>query len=375
MGHLAGGIAHDFNNILAVILGYTELANGYNSEDKNGKIDGYLKQIKTAGDRATALIAQLQTFGSQTGKEIKSSIDIKSIVEEVNKLIEETFPATILINLELGESIPAIDADPVQLHQVIMNLFVNARDAIEGHGQITVKLEREHMNGALCHSCQQQFDGDFVTLSVSDNGAGIEPSTREHIFEPFYTTKAAGKGTGMGLSIVHGIVHEVDGHIQLESEFGKGTTLSIFFPVSTLTEELSEEDRVDKNRCEQEGICSSVMVVDDEFSIARYLEEMFTMQGYRVSMFTDSRDALQAFQKDPDAYDIVISDQTMPIMTGLEMTRKMLQLRSDLPVILCTGYSDSLTETNVKVAGVKTILHKPIDTTRLLQEMHRLIKH
>ena len=373
IGHLVGGISHDFNNLLATVLGFVELARMCDIEDKSGRLDGYLENIQMAGKRATDLVAQLMVFTHQTGKSIKSSIDIKPVIKEVIRLIKETFPATISINVELDKSISTIDVDPVQLHQVIMNLCVNARDAIEGHGQITIKLDHEQVSEALCDSCKQDFNGDFVTLSFKDDGAGIEPEHLEHIFESFYTTKEVGKGTGFGLSTVHDIVHEVGGHIQLESEVGKGTTFRMFFPVSTQMEGAVDENSDDEDICENEGDGFHLMVVDDEHSIARYLEELLTMCGYQVTMFTDSQNALEALQKTPDAYDLIISDQTMPIMTGLEMAQKMLQLHPDLPVIICSGYSDSLTETNAKMAGVKAVLYKPIDTNRLLQEICRLV--
>jgi len=372
IGHLVGGIAHDFNNILSIILGYTELPALTGYDNKDGKFEEYINQIRTAGLRGRDLISQIMTLSRKPHEQAEFSVDIKPLVKEVITLVEQTFPATVLIDAELDESISPIVVELTQLHQVVVNLLINSRDAIAGHGQITVKLKQEHLKPTICNSCKENFEGDFVVLTITDNGTGIEQKQLEKIFELFYTTKEVGKGTGIGLAMVHNIVHESRGHILIESVVGQGTTFKIFFPVSGLTEKSLEENAIESLNSERDESKPTIMLVDDEESLVEYLNELLSSNGYRVNPFTNSLDALQAFQNAPDAYDLVVTDQVMPYMTGAEMAEKMLQLRSNLPVILCSG-NHSLSDDFIKMLGVKVILQKPVPANKLLHEIKNLI--
>jgi len=374
VGHLVGGVAHDFNNILSVILGYTELSVLTEFENKDGQLEFYINQIRTAGLRGRDLISQIMKISRKSHEQTEFSVNIKPLVKEVIQLVEQTFPATVLIEVELDDTISPVVVELTQLHQVVMNLLINSRDAIAGHGRIAVTLKQEYVKSAVCDSCKQNFEGDFVILTIDDNGAGIEKKHLEKIFELFYTTKEVGKGTGIGLAMVQDIVHESRGHLLIESVVGQGTTFKIFFPVSELMEKSFEENELEGIRNENVDVEPMIMVVDDEKSLVEYLNELLSNNGYRVSQFTDSLDALQAFKDAPDAYDLVVTDQVMPHMTGAEMAEKMLQLRSNLPVILCSG-NHSLSDDFIKMLGVKVILQKPVPANELLHKIKKLIIH
>lgn len=374
IGHLAGGIAHDFNNILSIILGYTELSILSEFDNKDGNIENYINQIRIAGLRGQDLVSQIMKFSRKSDEQLEFSVDIKPLVKEVIKLVEETFPATVIIDTELEETTPAIVVDLTLLHQVLVNLLVNSRDAIDGHGRIVVKLSQEQVKDVVCNSCKQPFTGDFVVITISDRGAGIDAKDLDEIFKLFYTTKEVGKGTGLGLSMVHDIVHGSSGHILIESVVGQGTTFKIFIPISELKEQTTEYGEVDFISNEKIGYKPTIMVVDDEAPLAHYLNELLLNNGYQVSLFTDSQEALQAFQATPDAYDLVITDQVMPHMTGAEMAEKMLQLQSNLPVIICSG-NHTLSSDFIKKLGVKKLLQKPVSARELLLEIKNLISH
>ena len=372
IGHLVGGIAHDFNNILSIILGYTELPALTGYDNKDGKFEEYINQIRTAGLRGRDLISQIMKSGRKSNEQAEFSVDTKPLVKEVIRLVEQTFPATIIIDAELDEFISPVVVELTQLHQVIVNLLINSRDAIVGHGRITIKLEQQQIKSVVCNSCKETFEGNFVVLTITDNGAGIEQKQLERIFELFYTTKEVGKGTGIGLAMVHDIVHESRGHILIESVVGQGTTFKIFFPVSGLLEKTVEENENESLSSERDDIKLSLMLVDDEASLVEYLNTLLTSNGYRVTRFTNSLDALAAFQDAPDDYDLVLTDQVMPHMTGAEMAEKMLRLRANLPVILCSG-NHSLSDEFIKMLGVKVILQKPVPAKQLLAEIKSIL--
>ena len=374
IGHLAGGIAHDFNNILSIILGYADLSILSKFDNKDGNIENNINQIRIAGLRGQDLVSQIMKFSRKSDEQLEFSVDIKPLVKEVIKLVEETFPATVIIDTELEDTVPAIVIELTLLHQVLVNLLVNSRDAIDGHGRIVVKLSQEQVKDVVCNSCKQPFTGDFVVLSISDNGAGIDAKDLDEIFNLFYTTKEAGKGTGLGLSMVHDIVHESRGHILIESVVGQGTTFKIFFSVSELKEKIPKYSKVDITANEEVDCKPTIMVVDDEAPLAHYLNELLSNKGYQVSLFTDSQEALQAFQTNPDAYDLVVTDQVMPHLTGAEMAEKMLQLHSNLPVIICSG-NHTLSSDVIKKLGIKKLLQKPISARDLLDEIKSLINH
>lgn len=366
IGHIAGGIAHDFNNILTIILGYTDLISLSSEEAKTNKLDEYTEQIREAGFRGQDLISQIMKFTRKSDEQLEYSVDIKPPIEGVVRLVEETFPATIKIDTDLEEIESLVVIEITQLHQILVNLLVNARDAINVHGRIEVKLKQEKVSSVICDSCKKNFEGEYIVLSVSDNGEGIKQDYLDKIFELFYTSKEMGKGTGIGLSMVHSIVHKSRGHILINSTVGKGTTFKIYFPISELKEKILEQDNIKVISNDKAASKSTIMIVDDETSIVEYLDILFSQNGYKTKTFTSSLEALNALQLEPDIYGLVITDQTMPEMTGVEMSEKILQIRPELPIIICSG---NLSDVNdyIKKIGVKVVLQKPVTTKELLQ--------
>jgi len=378
IGFLAGGIAHDFNNILTAILGYTELALYKVEKGNNDKLLDNLKEVNNAGERAKKLISQLLSFCRQTSTK-KENTNLKLIINEAINLLRPTTPSTIEIITEFGDTPSQINVDPTQLHQVIMNLCVNASYAIEGHGSITIRLGESIQKEIICDSCHLTSKGDFIVLEISDTGTGIKAEILEHVFEPFFTTKDLGEGTGMGLAMIHGVMHEHDGHIQIKSTYSKGTSFKLFFPLTQTieasmapsTEIINDQPvkDIDTNMHKNHHI----MVVDDEMAIARFLEELLNVNGYQVTIFSDSREALKQFKKQPDKFNLLIADQTMPLMTGLELSESILKFRAEMPVILCSGYSDNINEDTISKAGIKAYFQKPVNTNDLLKKLHQLV--
>jgi len=372
IGHLAGGIAHDFNNILGIILGYADLIVLAEFENKNGRLELYNQQIRTAGLRGKELVSQIMKFKRNPDEQSEFSVDIKPLIKEVIKLVEDTFSASVAIDSDLDESISPVVIELSKLHQVLVNLLVNARDAIDIHGQIRVKLRQEKINSARCHSCKQSFSGNFVVLSVSDNGEGIDSNYLEKIFELFFTSKEIGKGTGIGLSMVHSIVHESRGHVSVESVVGEGTTFKLFFPVSNLKEKIPEDNIYENTHTERIEGKQTIMIVDDELSLAEYLDVLLTENGYQTKVFIDSQKALQELQLAPNGYDLVITDQAMPNMTGIEMAEQMMLLRPNLPIIICSGnilHPDDF----LKRINVRKVLQKPVAAVELLHAVKKYL--
>ncbi|MDH5360858.1 MAG: response regulator [Gammaproteobacteria bacterium] len=362
IGQLTGGIAHDFNNILASIIGYTELALERYVTEESGKLKDYLSEVHRAGTRAKDLIAQMLAFSRSKHGEL-ISLKMQPLVKETTKLLRPTIPANIEFKYEIGD-VANISADPIQIQQVIMNLCINARDAVGAHGVIKIKLSETHIDSACCDSCHQHFSGDYLVLSVSDSGHGISRELVERIFEPFFTSKEVGSGTGMGLSMVHGIVHHHKGHIVVKSEVDVGTDFQIFFPLISSINDIPMFDKTGK----------TILIVDDEESVVRFLEALLKNEGYTVVVQTDSRSALKYFESHTGSIDLVFSDQTMPRMSGLDMAREILKLKSDVPIILATGHSTEVDKTIAIEAGIATYLNKPFDTKVLLKEVESLIK-
>ena len=238
IGHLTGGIAHDFNNMLASILGFTQLAMEVGSECNSEKLDEYLQEVNLAGERARDLIAQMLSYSRRNGERQYLEIDLGVLVKEVVGMLRPMLPSSIEINYELEADIPLVRADPVKVHQVLMNLCINARDALQGHGKIDVQLRLTNFDHSTCSSCHKPIAGKFIEIRVADNGTGIGQEHINKIFDPFYTTKEVGKGTGMGLSVVHGIMHDHHGHILLESRLKEGTIFHLLFPITAATEKM-----------------------------------------------------------------------------------------------------------------------------------------
>ncbi len=354
IGTLAGGIAHDFNNILAAILGYADMAK--EDSPKGSSVAEDLDKVLQAGHRAKDLVKQILAFSRQAEAE-PMLLQPASLVKESIKMLRPSLPTTIEINQDIDPAAGPIFADPTQIHQILINLCTNSFHAMEETGgRLDISLkETTFSREDLVHEPSVEA-GTFVQLSVSDSGPGIAPEIKGRIFDPFFTTKSIGKGTGMGLSIVHGIMKSYGGFISLYSEPGEGTKFHIFFPVIN-KEALPEFDAT----IEQIPIGRErVLFIDDEDLLAELNKDMLERLGYDVTIRNSSLAALETFQNQPDQFDVVITDQTMPGMTGSDLARRMLQIRPDIPIILCTGYSTIISEEKAKSVGIKEFAMKPI---------------
>ena len=297
------------------------------------------------------------------------ALNITPLINETIKLLRPTIPASIELQFNKPADLPNVHADPVQLQQIIMNLCINARDAIGTHGKITVALQEDHIHNQVCNSCHQMFSGNYLRLSVSDNGHGIPPDLMSRIFEPFLTTKDVGSGTGMGLSMVHGIVHNHHGHILVKSEENVGTEFRILIPIKDGDAESDElNTALDANRS------AHVLVVDDEESVARFIQALLDTQGHRVTILSNSAQALEYFKQNADQIDLVFTDQTMPGVSGMELAEQILKLKPQMPIILATGYSQQVNEEMAKEIGIKAFLKKPFDTQLLVDSVTELLQ-
>jgi signal transduction histidine kinase len=353
IGTLAGGIAHDFNNILSAILGHTQLASTKITHDSSAQEN--LRYVLAAGRRGKDLVSQILAFSRQTEHE-RRPMHLGPAIEEVLSLLRATLPTTIEIKAELETKPATVLADPSQMHQVFANLCANAAHAMrDGGGTLEVRLEAID----ITHERTQKLaPGPYLQVMIRDTGIGMEPAVLERIFDPFFTTKNAGEGTGMGLAVVHGIIASHGGTIKVDSSPGRGTAFVICLPrigAPVAPNPLSTD------QLQVGGVGGSkVLFVDDEQPLVEVGKELLELLGYDVEVRTSSVEALELFQAAPERFDVVITDQTMPNMTGEELSRRLLSIRSDLPIILCTGFSFAMTEERAKDAGVRSLLQKPL---------------
>jgi len=377
IGHLTAGIAHDFNNLLGGILGYAELASELLARgDPAQKMEKYLAQICTAGTRAKDLVGQMLVF-SRLHPELGSGdvpiTRLQPAVKEIMKMLRSSVPSSIELDWKIQSENISAHIQPVHLHQILLNLVINARDAIAEYGRIDVVLANRHYS-TVCDACYEPFSGDFVEIAVSDTGEGIPELFRSNIFDPFFTTKDVGKGTGMGLSVVHGIVHALGGHIVVESEVGKGTTFRVLIPAMTGEEVLIEPVAIPKHSLPTGMLLGlRILVVDDEPTIASMLQELLSLHGAEVTAFGRSAEALAAFSRDPQAVDLVITDGTMPELSGPDMARAMLKIKPNTPILLCTGFSQHINAEMAEQMGLAGFMYKPLDIPKLLQWIHAQI--
>ncbi len=368
IGTLAGGIAHDFNNILSPILGYTDIA--YNSLDEDSPLRNYLGEVLKASNRAKQLVQQILTFSHNVEQQFKP-VEIHLIIKEALNLIRGVLPSTIEIHRDIDLGCGTVLADPTQIYQAVMNLCTNAHHAMRKNGgTLTVSLRTVEVSRSSPHRVGgvDLDEGKYVRLSVADTGHGIDPAVQERVFEPFFTTKGPGKGYGMGLATVHGIVKAVNGTIGVTSEPGKGTRFDLYIPQYGGPAEGKQPRTKPMSRGTE-----SVLVVDDEEPIVRLIRSMLKQLGYRVSAYTNSSEALDAYRADPQAYDIVVIDQTMPKITGAELARELLETRPDLPIILVTGFSELFTYQDAKRIGIREYLMKPILPADLAESIRRCL--
>ncbi len=353
LGTLAGGIAHDFNNILSAIIGYTQLSQFKVPE---GSLESsYLGQVLTAGARAKDLVSQILTFSRQQELERKPIL-IAPLIKEGIKMLRSSIPSTIRIKQVVSETPMMIFADPTQIHQVLMNLCTNAAHAMQEKGGILdIQLVPERVVRDKPLQPLVLMPGDYAKLTVSDTGCGIDSSVMDKIFDPFFTTKSVGEGTGLGLSVVYGIVRDQNGAIDISSEPGKGTTVTVYFPL-TETEKIIQEDMPERIS----GGNERILFVDDEATLVELGNAILTSLGYHVTTRTSSIEALEAFRSRPHDFDLVITDMTMPNMRGDHLAKELLKIKQDLPIVLCTGFSEILSEARAKDIGIRGFIMKPI---------------
>jgi PAS domain S-box-containing protein len=366
LGTLSGGIAHDFNNILAAIIGFTELLKDHMPDDSRDR--RYAQRVLEAGIRGRELVRQMLTFSRQTEQERKP-LRLSSIVKESVKLLRASIPSTIQIRLKVASESGLILGDPVQVQQVLMNLATNAAFAMrETGGSLDIELSDFSVStaGAKPNAVEP---GQYMRLTVRDTGVGIPREIMDRVFDPFFTTKKVGEGTGLGLSVVLGIVKQAHGHIAVESEPGRGSTFSIYFPKT-------HEAKVAEGEEGDESIPTGyerILFVDDEEALVEIGEELLAELGYEVTVRTSSREALALFRLEPSRFDLVITDQTMPDMTGIQFASEVLTLRPEVPVILCTGFSHTATEKSAKAAGIKGFVMKPLTKRELARTVRRVL--
>lgn len=366
IGTLAGGIAHDFNNILGAIIGYTEIAR--HDAPPDSPIANRLEKVLGAGQRAATLVKQILAFSRQANIE-RIPLIPSHIVKEAIKLLRPSMPSTIEIKQQIDTSTRPILADPTQVHQIIMNLCTNAYHAMEQTGGVLhITIEDCELSLGDLQKHPEVQPGGFVMLSIGDTGAGIDPVIRSKIFDPYFTTKEVGKGTGMGLSIVHGIVASYGGFVTCESEIGKGTVFNIFFPAI----EVPVVSEVKPMAVTPSGT-ERILFIDDEEMLAELGKEMLEQLGYDVTISTCSLGAWSTFQSQPNHFDVVVTDQTMPGMTGMELSRRMLQIRPDIPIIICTGHSTLINKKQVLAEGVKGFTMKPLDKEGLATLLRKVL--
>lgn len=367
IGTLAGGIAHDFNNILSSVIGFTELAIDELAPDT--RVHKNLQQVLIAGNRAKELVEQILTFSRQ-GEQNNQPVALTRVVREANRLLRSTLPASIEMVLNLDADKRTVWGDPTQIHQVLMNLCTNAAHATEEKGgRIAISLFPVQVEKGLFPDGPELPPGSYLKLSVADNGTGMAPEVAERIFDPYFTTKPPGKGTGMGLSVVHGIVQSHGGHIRLSSELGIGTRFDVYLPEYQKDGEAAEPPSPPR----LPGGTEHLLLVDDEAALVELYRQGLERLGYQVTARTRSRNALDGFIRDPDGYDLLITDMTMPHMNGDELIAEVRRIRPDLPVILCTGYSARISEESAAELGINRFLMKPVGFVDLAQALRRVL--
>ena len=367
IGTLAGGIAHDFNNILSAIIGYTELTIDYL---ENGSLPyNNLQEVLEAGERAKGLINQILTFSRQSEQDLKP-LQLKLIVKEALKLIRATLPSTIEIHQDFTSD-AAILGDQIKVHQILMNLCTNAGHAMLGKdGMLSVCLSEVEFDSSFRIKHFDIKSGSYLKLSISDTGHGMSASLMERIFDPFFTTKEKGKGTGMGLSVVHGIVKSHNGTIHVYSEPGEGSTFNVYLPII----EKQLEQKIIAEKPIPTGT-EHILFVDDEESLINMGKQLLVSLGYDVTTRISSIEALELFKTRPDTFDLVITDLTMPNMTGDELAKQLMAIRSDIPVILCTGFSTRITEEKAKSMGIRAFILKPLIRKDIAETIRKILDH
>ena len=365
IGTMAGGIAHDFNNILTIIIGNAAMA--FDDIPDGNPARHSIEQILQASIRAKNLVKQILAFSRQADKEL-APLKPNLVIRDSMKLLRSTIPTTVKIREDIDTQCGIIKADPTQLNQLLMNLSTNAVDAMDEKGVLIVSLQEVNLSESELHHRPGMTPGPYVKLSVSDSGVGMDKEMRLHIFDAFFSTKEVGNGTGMGLAVVHGIVESHGGMIAVDSEPGEGTTFHIFFPVIEGDEVWKPEDAETVPTGNER-----ILFIDDVESIAVLGSRILERQGYQVRAIINSADALETFKASPEEFDLVVTDQTMPNMSGAELAVELLKVRPDIPIILCTGYSSKISEEKAKEIGIRKFCMKPLDRRQLAKTVRKVL--
>ena len=367
VGTLAGGIAHDFNNILAAIMGYTELA--YNDLPPDSEVAVHVKTALDAAKRAKELTCQILSFSRQSDHK-RVSLALETVIKDILKMLRATLPSTIELKLSLPAGTGEIMADPVQIQQVLINLCTNAAQAMdESGGVLSVSLDEMNLDEPAVGEYADLAAGKYLCLSVGDTGVGMTKDVLERIFDPFFTTKTVGKGTGMGLSVVHGIVKEYDGAITVHSEPGQGTTFHVYLP--QINGHSSKEPPSSSRELPRGN--ESILFVDDEPAIVDIGKKALSRLGYNVKGFTSAREAFEALKAAPDDFDLLITDLTMPKMTGVQLATEVSAIKPGMPIIMCTGFSERLNIAASQEINVSRLVMKPLMPREIAQIVRELL--
>jgi signal transduction histidine kinase/ActR/RegA family two-component response regulator len=365
IGNLAGGIAHDFNNLLASVIGFTELALG--DVDSGTNLEGNLQEVLIASKRAKDLVARILAFARQTNEEVKP-VQIRLIAKECLKLLRSSLPTTIEIKQEFNSE-AAVLGNPTLLQQSLMNLATNAMHAMEENGGIlTVKLSDVDLDAEQAKKHHLPKPGSYVKITVSDTGIGIPENAIQSVFEPYFTTKEPGKGTGMGLALVHGTIKKYGGTALVDSSPGQGTNFTILLPIIN---KLDTETTYQSAELPQGT--EHILFVDDELAIAKMGRQLLERWGYDVTSRTSSIEALEFFRTKPHDFDLIITDMTMPNLTGDKLAVELIKIRRDIPIILCTGYSKKISEERASEIGIKAFVYKPFVTADFAKTVRKIL--
>lgn len=370
LGQLTGGIAHDFNNILASVLGYAELGL---LESGSTRAQEYFREVVRAAERGRDLIAKLLLFSraGADGPQLEVTTSL-AIVPDTLRMLRPMLPATLTLEVDAAPALPDVQMDASALQQLVLNLAINARDAVGENGSISVQLRRGQSGAATCASCGMALNlgPEWIELVVADDGSGMTAETRSRIFDPFYSTKEAGRGSGLGLSVVHGIVHEHGGHVLLASDPGSGSVFTVLLRPGMAAVDLAPSD---EQHLPIDGDGRRLMVVDDDPAIGHFMRTLLERHRFEVDVHDDSDAALDHFESDPERWDLVITDQSMPGLSGVELADELLALRPELPILICSGFSEFVDAGNARELGFSAFLQKPVSVRDLLEALARYL--
>jgi PAS domain S-box-containing protein len=391
IGHLTGGIAHDFNNILTAVLGYAYMIDETIKDRDDDTLKKYLANIINGGVRAQKLVEGMLLFSRTDTKNIEP-VSVSDIVKETMNLLSSSLPSSVDIKLCIDHKVPLILIDPTKLEQILMNICINAKDAMEGAGELTIEVQKlsipspqkeftsnvlgnERLRMDVCFCSKELLHlhhGDYVEISIQDTGSGMSIETLDHIFEPFYTSKDVGKGTGMGLSITHGIMQNAKGHIIIETQENKGSLFRLLFKAHKPSKSDIKPETI-KHIDFSNYRNASVLLVDDEVTVLDYISDLLTYNGYEVIKMADSKSAYSLFKASPYRFDLIITDQTMPDLTGLDLSKQILKIRPDIPIVLCSGFSEIIDEVKIEASGIYTYLNKPLSPNVILRTVNEAL--